>query len=93
MDLGVVAVGEVVRIPGILSGPGHVAPCIIETWQERSSRGHVFTRCRIINDPPHLPDGPYDLEFGGHKVRTGKVFGKWELVFFMPDKEAGPVAA
>lgn len=87
------AVAQVVRIPGILSGPGVVAPCIVETWQERSSAGHVYTRCRIINDPPHLPDGPYELEFGGHKLRTGKYVGKWELVFFVPELEASRAAA
>lgn len=70
-----------------------VAPCIVETWQERSSSGHVFTRCRIINDPPHLPDGPYQLEFAGHTMRTAKSSGKWELVFFVPELEAGPAAA
>jgi hypothetical protein len=86
-------VGQVVRNPGILSGPGVVASCVVETWQERSSTGHVFTRCRIINDPPHLPDGPYELEFGGHKLRTGKYAGKWELVFFVPQLEPGPAAA
>lgn len=85
--------GEVVRIPGILSATGIVAPCIVETWKERSSSGHVFTRCRIINDPPQLPDGPYDLEFGGHKVTTRKLSGKWELVFFVPEMEAGRAAA
>lgn len=91
--LEMAAVGEVVRIPGILSAKGIVAACIVETWNERSSTGHVFTRCRIVNDPPHLPDGPYEVEFAGHKVPTRKTSGKWELVFFVPAVEAGPAAA
>lgn len=91
--LGMAAVAEVVRIPGILSAKGIVAACIVETWKERSSTGHLFTRCRIINDPPHLPDGPYEVEFAGHKVPTRKTSGRWELVFFAPELEAGPRAA
>ena len=72
---------SVVRIPAVLHGSGVASECILEAWQELSSRGRVFIRCRITDDAPQLPDGTYELEFDNHSVRTRKAFGVWDLVF------------
>lgn len=64
---------------------GVESKCVLETWQERSSTGREFTRCRIVDDPPFLPDGQYDLSIGGHTVSTRKSLGAWELIFLSPE--------
>jgi hypothetical protein len=38
-------------------------------------------RCRIVDDPPTLPDGPYTLFFAGRSVTTRKFDGAWMLTF------------
>lgn len=60
------------------------AECELITWIERSSSGRTFMRCRIVNEPPSLPEGPYDLSFGGHTVSTRKFDGCWMLTFLPP---------
>lgn len=70
----------IVRIPGVLRATGIVAGCIVETWKERASDGGIYTRCRIADDPPQLPDGPYVLGFGPHSIPTNKFEGRWEPV-------------
>jgi len=80
----VTAVGPVVRHTALLCATGIVAPCTVETWQEQSSSGRSYTRCRIVNEPPDLPDGPYQLEFADHKVPTRRWSGLWELIFIVP---------
>lgn len=68
---------------------GVESKCTLEIWQEQSSTGRDYTRCRIADDPPFLPDGAYQLFFGGHTVNTRKIFGAWELIFFSPDIDLG----
>jgi hypothetical protein len=58
--------------------------CTLEVWNEVSSRGRRFIRCRITNDPPELPDGAYRVEFAGYRVVTNKLEGHWELSFLWP---------
>lgn len=50
-------------------------------WKEFSTTGRVYGRCRIVDDPPTLPDGPYTLFFAGHSVTTRKFDGAWMLTF------------
>ena len=71
----------VIRVAGVLQGMGTVADCTLEMWQEESSSGRMFTRCRIVDDPPELADGLYLLKFGERSVRTNKYQGAWELNF------------
>jgi hypothetical protein len=68
-----------------LRGPETDSKCILEAWQESSSTGRVFTRCRITNEPADLPDGPYQVIFGKHAVKTWKSLGNWELVYLPPE--------
>lgn len=55
--------------------------CTLEMWTELSSGGRPLTRCRIIDDPPELPDGTYQLEFLGQRVITNKFDGRWGLSY------------
>lgn len=72
---------SIVRLPAVLRNPDVQSKCILEVWLERSSTGRTFSRCRITGDSPELPDGPYEVVFAEHSVKTRKVTGCWELVF------------
>ena len=72
------------HIPAVLHAEGIEAMCLLDIWQEKSLTGRVFTRCRISNAPPDLPDGVYTVEFQAHTVTTRKTFGTWELAFLPP---------
>jgi hypothetical protein len=79
---------SLMRLPALLSGPdGGVTRCFVESWKEQSSKGRTYTRCRIVDDPPHLPDGEYVVEFAEQSIRTNKYHGRWELTFFCPDRD------
>ncbi|HEV2278137.1 MAG TPA: hypothetical protein VGS02_08170 [Acidobacteriaceae bacterium] len=75
------------RFPAVLRGMGVDSKCTLEVWQERSSSGRDFTRCHIVDDPPFLPDGAYQLLFAGQTVNTRKTFGAWELIFLSSDMD------
>ena len=82
----------VVRIPAVLHGMSKVAYCVLEIWREDSSPGVRCTRCRIVNDPPELPDGSYRVEFARYSVQTKKSKGNWESVFVVPEKRTAQAA-
>lgn len=73
------------RIPALLRGADVESKCILEIWQESSSTGRVFTRCRITNESPDLPDGPYQVAFASHTVKTWRSSGYWELGYLSPE--------
>lgn len=79
--------GPVLRVPAVLYGEDIVSSCTVETWPERSSSGRRITRCRIINERPDLPDGPYIVEVSGHTVSTYRLLGHFELSFVTFDVE------
>lgn len=70
-----------IRVGGVLRGMGCEADCGLQMWKESSTTGRVYGRCRIVDDPPTLPDGPYTLFFAGHSVATRKFDGAWMLTF------------
>jgi hypothetical protein len=73
---------KLIRIPGLLCGPdGVTSTCLVEIWDEYSSSGRKYTRCRITNEASELPDGSYILEFADESIRTKRYYNKWELVF------------
>jgi hypothetical protein len=92
---GFVAVAEavhdepiVIRTPALLRGPdGIITQCIIETWQEQSSSGKTYTRCRIVDEPADLPNGSYVVQFAEQSLQTNKHYGKWGLFFLPPEIE------
>lgn len=77
----------IVRIPGVLRAAGVIAGCVVEAWKERATDGEIYVRCRIANDPPQLPNGPYLLRFGRYSVPTNKFEGAWEPVVLAPDSQ------
>lgn len=74
-------VKSIVRVRGVLRGMACVADCALLTWKESSTSGRVYTRCKIVDEPGELPDGPYTLSFNGHEVPTRKFEGHWMLTF------------
>ena len=70
-----------IHVRAVLRGMGREAQCTLETWKERSSTGRVFTRCRIVDDPPDLPDGSYEIFVAGQRFNTKKWSGLWDLSF------------
>lgn len=88
------AAEEIFRLPAALRSLEslHVASCLLETWKEHSSVGKTYTRCRITDEPPELPDGPYMVEFAHQSLRTNKYQGKWELTFLAPDVDISEAA-
>ena len=82
----------VVRVHGVLKGLDREANCVVTTWKERSSSGRVYTRCRIVDEPGDMPEGPYTLTFAGYTVPTRKFDGCWMLSFLPPWIELERVA-
>jgi len=78
------AVASIVHVDALLRGMGRQAHCMLETWKERSSSGRVFTRCRIVDDPPGLPDGAYEIAVLGETIVTKKWSGVWDLTYLPP---------
>lgn len=72
---------SVIRLNALVRGMGRESPCMLEAWKERSSTGRVFTRCRIVEDPPDLPDGSYEIFVAGQRFNTKKWSGLWDLTF------------
>ena len=73
-----------VRVHGVLKGLDREANCVLMIWKERSSAGRVFTRCRIVDEPSDLPEGPYTVVFSGNELPTRKFDGCWMLSFLPP---------
>jgi hypothetical protein len=71
---------------------GCEADCRLLTWKETSTTGRLYTRCRIMDEPPHLPDGAYTLFFAGHAVPTRKFEGSWMLTFLPSSIDLGKAA-
>jgi hypothetical protein len=67
-----------------LKGLDREAECEVTTWKERSSSGRVYTRCKIVDEPGDLPEGPYSLTFAGYTLSTRKFDGSWMLSFLPP---------
>jgi hypothetical protein len=58
---------EIVRLPGILSGEGHEATCIIEALQVTLPGGgtSALARQKIVSVSKTLPEGVYQLSING----------------------------
>jgi hypothetical protein len=76
-------VAAVMRMDGRLRGVKREVRCTLEIWEEMSSTGRAYLRCRIANEPSDLPDGTYSLLFGGHRLVTRKWQGHW-LLRYLP---------
>jgi hypothetical protein len=78
-------VKSVIRVRGVLKGMDRKAACILLTWKETSTTGRVYTRCRIVDEPSDLPDGPYTLSFARLTLSTRKLDDCWMLTFLPPE--------
>lgn len=79
--MGEAAVPSTVRVGAVVRGMGVEVECILETWKERSSSGRVFTRCRVVEDPPNLPDGTYEVTINDQTFTTKRWSGAWDLIY------------
>lgn len=73
------------RLSALLRGMGCKADCKLDTWQETSSTGRVFTRAVVVEEPPNLPDGIYMIVVGSGTLFTRKWGGSWMLTFLPPE--------
>lgn len=74
---------SVIRMDGLLRGTKREVKCVLEIWEEMSSTGRVYLRCRIVDEPAGLPDGTYTLCFGGHRLDIRRWEGHW-LLRYLP---------
>lgn len=75
-----------VLMNGILRGMGHEVPCELlatKTVLAEASRP-VYSHCAIIEAASGLPDGDYEVEFGGEVAITRKQHGSWTVAALLP---------
>lgn len=79
-----------VLMKGVLRGMGHEAPCELlatKTVVPEASRP-VYSHCAIIEAPPNLPDGDYEVEFSGEVAVVRLQNGYWLVGRVMPSTYA-----
>ena len=75
-----------VLMKGIIRGMGHEAACELlatKTVVPEASRP-VYSHCAIIEAPPDLPDGDYEVEFSSEVAITTLQNGCWMVGRVMP---------
>lgn len=75
-----------VLMSGVLRGMGHETACELlatKTISPETSRA-VYSHCAIIEAPVDLPDGDYEVEFGGEVAITRKQSGSWTVGALLP---------
>ena len=70
---------EVVMLPGRLKGMGREADCTVGAVEVSLPGTNLseYTKCSIHEAPNDLPDGQYQLTFGGQTVPVQKRDGSW----------------
>ncbi len=65
---------------------GHEAPCELLATKTvvAGASGPLYSHCAIIDSPTHLPDGDYEVEFGGEVAITRKQSGVWTVGAVLP---------
>ena len=79
-----------VLMKGVLRGMGHQTPCELlatKTVVPEATRP-VYSHCAIIESPPNLPDGDYEVEFSGEVAITRLQDGYWLVGRVMPSTYA-----
>lgn len=75
-----------VLMSGVLRGMGHETACALlatKTITSEATRA-VYSHCAIIDAPVDLPDGDYEVEFGGEVAVTRKQRGSWTVGAVLP---------
>jgi hypothetical protein len=67
---------------GTLKNGSKKATCTVQAWEEESPASGlpVYTRQRVIRVSRRLPDGVYDLEAHGQKLRVRRANGFWTII-------------
>lgn len=63
-------------VQGELEGMGHSIRCEVMTWK---GAGQTYSRFRVIEASPNLPDGRYTLTLNGRAYPTQKHNGRWAM--------------
>ena len=71
---------EIEMVPGRLAGMGRQGDCVVaarKVWVPETDAFEYKTP-RIYGAPDDLPDGQYEVTFGGKTVTFRRNLGKWE---------------
>jgi hypothetical protein len=67
-------------VSGELKGMGWQVRCEIMAWKAVDESPHsYFSQFRVIDAPPDIPDGVYEVIFEGHTLLTEKRGGFWTM--------------
>jgi hypothetical protein len=70
---------EIVMLPGRLKGMGREADCTVGAVKVSLPGTNVshYAKCSIHHEPSDLPEGQYQVTFGGETVPVQKRNGAW----------------
>jgi hypothetical protein len=70
---------EIVMLSGRLKGMGREADCIVSAVKVSlpGTNASHYTKCQIQNAPDDLPEGQYQVTFGGDTTNVRKRDGFW----------------
>lgn len=75
---------SVVRLRGWLRGMEHESSCVLLAWKETlhseealGAFRYVYSDLQVLDAPPNLPDGEYEVSFGDLTVSAVKRSGMW----------------
>ena len=69
--------GKAVLVHGSLRGMQRQENCDVIARRRNRETGFEYVGGFIVNAPPDLPEGEYQVEFEGHKMRATKRGGHW----------------
>jgi hypothetical protein len=65
-----------VLLPGRLNGMGRMTECSVLAEKE-SPNARTFCQFMVLEAPADLPDGIYNVSFGGYSEKVQKLDGVW----------------
>jgi hypothetical protein len=70
---------ETVTLAGTLKGHDLELPCTIKAVKVSAPKLDIseYVKAQVIDAPPILPDGNYELHFEGRSLNTTKLNGRW----------------
>ena len=73
------SIRETVLVKGELRGMGHNSPCLVRAVKVSLPKLDVweYVKAEVFEAPEELPDGVYEVNFEGRKVRAKKTFDGW----------------
>ena len=74
-----ISMREFVMLAGTLSAKGIEASCTIRVVKVSIPNLEIweYVKAEVVDAPPSLPDGNYELSFEGRRMRATKSEGVW----------------